>query len=400
MEEWKIVEGFSRYEVSNTGIIREVESLREIPQQFNNNYYCVNLYRDDGVKVLGKVHRIVALTFIPNVEGVHNVDHRWDRKNNSVDNLFWRPKKVKPEKITLPEEILTYLGTEYALTEFSIKFKIDKATLKYRVKHGWTSIECLTGIKHFRGQGYEDGFYWYPTQAEYQKATINKRKREADQVRQQKESKKKATYETYLQSQLDYRKFGVGNFVNYPIAGIVGRKQLKVYRVWSGMLSRCYSPKNISYNRYGEKGVYVCEEWLEFQNFAAWYNKQYMEDAWHLDKDILSGSTACYSPETCVVIPSVLNSLLATMQDQQRNLPMGVIQSKNKGVYSCQYILDGVRHAKQFTDVYEAALHYKMNKELEIKRVVEKFKEKLPVKVYQFFMNYTIDIREEFKPLI
>ena len=76
MEEWKEVQGFSKYEVSNTGKIREKESLREIPQPLNNNYLCANMYRDDGVKVLCKVHRVVALAFIPNTENVHNVDQR------------------------------------------------------------------------------------------------------------------------------------------------------------------------------------------------------------------------------------------------------------------------------------------------------------------------------------
>lgn len=32
VEIWKPIEGFSRYEISTIGVVREVKSLREIPQ--------------------------------------------------------------------------------------------------------------------------------------------------------------------------------------------------------------------------------------------------------------------------------------------------------------------------------------------------------------------------------
>lgn len=35
------------------------------------------------------------------------------------------------------------------------------------------------------------------------------------------------------------------------------------------MRERCYLPSNISYARYGAKGVTVCERWFEFENFLA-----------------------------------------------------------------------------------------------------------------------------------
>lgn len=394
MEEWKEVEGFSKYEVSNTGKIREKESLREIPQPLNNNYLCANMYRDDGVKVLCKVHRVVALAFIPNTENVHNVDHKENRLNNSVDNLQWRPKKVREVK---PEKTLTFLDKTYTYDEFCKEAGCEISTLKERLKAAWTIRECYTGIKAPRN-GYEDGSYWYPTKWVYKEyidsvQASNKLKRKV-----QIEQERLEGIEQRKQNRLDYRKFGVGNFVNYPIPGIVGRKQLKVYRVWSSMLGRCYATTNQSYDRYGGRGVYVCDEWLEFQNFAVWYYAQYQEDDWHIDKDILSpADDVRYSPETCVFIPAILNTLLASMQDQMRDLPMGVARTKTKGVYSCQYISEGNRYHQTFKDIYAAGLHYKENKEAEIKRLTETFKDKLPESVYQFFINYNIVVREEFK---
>jgi hypothetical protein len=34
-----------------------------------------------------------------------------------------------------------------------------------------------------------------------------------------------------------------------------------VYRVWQGMLRRCYNKKEVSYKNYGGRGIIVCNEW-------------------------------------------------------------------------------------------------------------------------------------------
>ncbi len=40
------------------------------------------------------------------------------------------------------------------------------------------------------------------------------------------------------------------------------------YRVWAGMLTRCRNPKDPTYQRYGLRGISVCERWLKFENFV------------------------------------------------------------------------------------------------------------------------------------
>lgn len=40
------------------------------------------------------------------------------------------------------------------------------------------------------------------------------------------------------------------------------------YQIWTGMIARCYNKQNKSYRNYGEKGVIICERWLNsFDNF-------------------------------------------------------------------------------------------------------------------------------------
>jgi hypothetical protein len=40
-----------------------------------------------------------------------------------------------------------------------------------------------------------------------------------------------------------------------------------LYHVWSSMRQRCSNPKNKRFDRYGARGINVCERWSRFENF-------------------------------------------------------------------------------------------------------------------------------------
>lgn len=47
-------------------------------------------------------------------------------------------------------------------------------------------------------------------------------------------------------------------------------KATSTYISWAGMIDRCYRKKNKRYNRYGGRGITVCERWrTSFTNFLA-----------------------------------------------------------------------------------------------------------------------------------
>ncbi len=43
----------------------------------------------------------------------------------------------------------------------------------------------------------------------------------------------------------------------------------KEYTIWAGMIGRCTNQNSSNYNRYGGRGISVCERWLQFENFIA-----------------------------------------------------------------------------------------------------------------------------------
>lgn len=84
--------GFSKYHVTCDGRLFGERNMTYIePQVDHDGYFVVGLYEDDTNKHHRiKIHRLVALSFIPNPEHKPQVNHingkKWD---NCVENLEW-----------------------------------------------------------------------------------------------------------------------------------------------------------------------------------------------------------------------------------------------------------------------------------------------------------------------
>lgn len=75
----------------------------------------------------------------------------------------------------------------------------------------------------------------------------------------------------------------------------------RTYSSWLAMLKRCNYPNHIHFDKYGGRGVTVCDRWDpakggSFENFYADMGER--PDGKSLDKDI-RGDGMLYSPETC-----------------------------------------------------------------------------------------------------
>lgn len=104
MEEWRPVVGFEGlYEVSNLGNVRSLDrtivrsdgvvqsrSGRLLIPFKNNDGYLESKLSCGGVSRRYGIHRLVAMAFIPNPDGLEEVNHLDAvRDNNIVDNLEW-----------------------------------------------------------------------------------------------------------------------------------------------------------------------------------------------------------------------------------------------------------------------------------------------------------------------
>lgn len=91
-EEWKPIDGYEGYLISNLGRVKSLKRGREMilePIRDAHGYLRVNLYKD-GVRHLLKIHRLMATTFINNPDGLPQVNHKdGNKENNSVENLEW-----------------------------------------------------------------------------------------------------------------------------------------------------------------------------------------------------------------------------------------------------------------------------------------------------------------------
>ena len=92
-EEYKVVEGFNNYAVSNLGNVKNIKTGRILKSWDNTDGYLILDFKIDGKRKSAKIHRLVAEAFIPNPENKECVDHiDRVRNNNNVNNLRWATK--------------------------------------------------------------------------------------------------------------------------------------------------------------------------------------------------------------------------------------------------------------------------------------------------------------------
>ena len=196
--------------------------------------------------------------------------------------------------------------------------------------------------------------------------------------------------------------FGVGYIGIGKYKSKRNGKLTKEYKYWQKMLQRCYDPyyldRHLTY-----RDCMVCEEWLNFQNFAKWYETNYYEilnEKICLDKDILVKSNKIYSPETCIFVPNRINTLFIKSDAIRGEYPIGVSWHKknNKFIAQCQ-ILNKENNKKRinlgyYDSIEKAFLVYKNFKEKYIKEVADKYKELIPQRLYEAMYKYEIEIND------
>jgi hypothetical protein len=76
-----------------------------------------------------------------------------------------------------------------------------------------------------------------------------------------------------------------------------GMSNSRIYKIWKDMKNRCKNPNNKFFNRYGGRGIKVCEEWLYcFENFYEWAINNGYTESLTIDRIDVDGM---YEPSNC-----------------------------------------------------------------------------------------------------
>ena len=148
--------------------------------------------------------------------------------------------------------------------------------------------------------------------------------------------------------------------------------QSKEYSTWHRMISRCYNSL-VQDNQPTYKYVTVCEEWHNFQNFAEWFNINYV-DGWYLDKDLLSLGKKIYSPNTCIFVPSEINMFLNFHTISNTSGIAGATFCKKTNKYKVFVSISGKSiNVGSYDTAYEAKCAYKEAKINEAVKLDKKY---------------------------
>lgn len=213
-----------------------------------------------------------------------------------------------------------------------------------------------------------------------------------------------------VQEHTKYSRFVNGTIVNYNVPSYLGvgyrgygkyttRKnnvKTEEYIKWGSMLTRCYSDKLSQRENY--KDCSVCNEWLNFQNFAEWYNENKytlpFNERVELDKDILLKGNKIYMPERCLLVPKRINSIILNRHNERGKCVLGVFYNRNLNKYQVS-VNDGSGgniYLGLFKKEEDAFSEYVKCKKEIIFDVANQYKPYIPNTVYDAIINYKISV--------
>ncbi len=178
----------------------------------------------------------------------------------------------------------------------------------------------------------------------------------------------------------------------------LNKNRMKAERLWNDMYTRCYNEK--LHKRFPEyKGCTICDYWLEDkERFYRWVEENYYmigNEQIDLDKDILCKGNKVYGPGTCVFVPHTINTLLLNCKRKRGKYPLGVSFEKAKNKYRAELNTDGrIVKLGHFNTAEEAFMEYKKHKEALIIVTADRYKGKIPDKVYNAMVNWKIKITD------
>lgn len=173
-------------------------------------------------------------------------------------------------------------------------------------------------------------------------------------------------------------------------------KSNNAYPIWNGIYIRCYKENN---------GSSMCDLWRnDKDSFAEWWNSEYYEcdgESMAVDKDLLYPGNKEYAPDKCCIIPQTLNTMLSNCKKHRlpkwktakMDLPLGVrYDSRMKMFYGeiKPFGHDEVVRLSYWETPEQAFEEYKKHKQADLLMMADKYKNKIPKKVYDALLKVEV----------
>lgn len=75
-----------------------------------------------------------------------------------------------------------------------------------------------------------------------------------------------------------------------------GESKTRLYRIWSGIKSRCNNQNDLNYHNYGNRGIAICSDWDKWEPFKEWAITNGYNDTLTIDRIDVNGN---YEPNNC-----------------------------------------------------------------------------------------------------
>ena len=135
-----------------------------------------------------------------------------------------------------------------------------------------------------------------------------------------------------------------------------GLRNTRLYNIWANIKGRTLNLKHIQYNDYGGRGITICDEWLDVQNFYDWAMENGYSDELSIDRINNDGN---YEPSNCRWTTPIIQSRNQRIRKDNTSGYKGVYFKKDTDKYVAQirvnknYIYLGL-----YLNVEEGAIAY------------------------------------------
>lgn len=126
-ETWKVVQGFELYSISNLGRLKIKQrsgTYKICPQQITDRGYYYYKLKGQCKKYKMRIHRLVAMAFLPNINNYEQVNHiNGNKSDNRVENLEWCSNSMNIEHRI---QVLGFKSGKKAVQKLSLNGEVIK----------------------------------------------------------------------------------------------------------------------------------------------------------------------------------------------------------------------------------------------------------------------------------